>query len=45
MPQKRTVCRKTKSGRFAKKSKCRAFKKTKVTVRKIKAGQWLLNLS
>jgi hypothetical protein len=40
---KRTVCRRTKSGKFAKSSACKGYKKTKVTVRKQKAGQWLFN--
>lgn len=42
---KRTVCRANKSGRFAKKSKCAAFKKTKVTIRRTsRDGQFLLIL-
>lgn len=42
---KRTVCRTRKSGRFAKKAKCAAFKKTKVTIRRTdKRGQFLLIL-
>lgn len=42
---KRTVCRSSRSGKFAKKAKCRAFKKTKVTIRRTtKSGQFLLIL-
>ena len=42
---KRTVCRSRKSGRFARKAKCSAFKVTKVTVRRTdSAGQFLLIL-
>jgi hypothetical protein len=42
---KRTVCRVSRSGRFAKKAKCRAFKRGKITIRKTdKAGQFLLIL-
>lgn len=42
---KRTVCRASRSGRFAKKSACKAFKKTKVTIRRTtKSGQFLLIL-
>lgn len=42
---KRTVCRSRRSGRFAQKAKCRAFTRSKVTIRKTdKRGQFLLIL-
>lgn len=42
---KRTVCRSSRSGRFASKTKCRAFKRSKITVRRTdKRGQFLLIL-
>lgn len=40
--RKRTVCRRTKSGKFAKKAACKGYRKTKITVRRSKARQWLL---
>ena len=39
---KRTVCRRTKSGKFARKGSCKGYRKTKVKVRKSKKKQWLL---
>lgn len=39
---RRTVCRRTKSGKFAKSGACKGYKRTKVKVRKAKKNQWLL---
>ncbi len=39
---RRSVCRRTKSGKFAKAAACKGYKRTKVKVRKIKKSQWLL---
>ena len=40
--KKRTVCRRVKSGKFAKKGACKGYRKTKVKVRRRKGSQWLL---
>lgn len=39
---RRTVCRRSKSGKFAKSGACKGYKRTKVKVRKAKKSQWLL---
>ena len=39
---KRTVCRRTKSGKFSKAGACKGYRKTKVKIRRTKGNQWLL---
>ena len=39
---RRSVCRRTKSGKFAKDAACKGYKRTKVKVRKVNKSQWLL---